>query len=545
MGQATRAAGSDDAAAAAPPSRGPGAGSPGGPPLADGGAVLIARPLVVRTIAFVVGAASLGTEIAAARLLAPYFGASTIIWANTIATVLVALSAGYALGGRLADRRADLRGLGAVVLLASVLLALVPFVADPFLTLSVNALGSLSVGGFLGSLAAVLVLVAIPVMLLGAVAPYASRLSVQRVSDTGRTIGNLYAISTVGSLVGTFLAALLLIPTIGTHRTFIVFALALALVAALGLSSWRSLAVAGVVAASLAIPPAAIGAGVAGGRIVDSAETQYQYARVVQFADGTRWLQLNEGVAVHSLYRPGTYLTGGYWDDFLVLPFAAQARPAVPAPAPRRIAILGDAAGTVARAYGHFYPGTRVDAVELDGELTAIGRRYFDLHGPRLHVYTADARPWLRANHARYDSIFLDAYRQPYIPFYLVTREFFQNARAHLRPGGTFIVNVGHLPGSPALEQVVTATLRSAFPYVIRDRFSADNSLVVASTRPLSAAAMTVPAAAVAPALRGLATAVAARVGPPLRGGTVYTDDRAPVEWLTDLSILRYAAGTR
>jgi spermidine synthase len=498
-----------------------------------------ANPFAVRVIAFVVGAASLGTEIAAARLLAPYFGASTIIWANTIATVLVALSAGYALGGRLADRRADLRGLCLVVLAASVLLAVVPFVADPFLQLSVTALGSLSVGGFLGSLVAVLVLVAVPVMLLGAVAPYASRLSVQRVSETGRTIGNLYAISTVGSLVGTFLAALLLIPTIGTHRTFIAFALSLALVAAAGARSWRWCAVPAVVAASLAIPPAAIGAGVAGGRVIFSAETQYQYARVIQFRDGVRWLQLNEGVAVHSLYRPGTFLTGGYWDEFLVLPFAAGSGP------PGRIAILGDAAGTVARAYGHFFPDTRVDAVELDGELTTIGRRYFHLSGPRLHLYTADARPWLEASHVRYDSIFLDAYRQPYIPFYLVTHQFFQLARDHLKSGGTLIVNVGHLPNSGALEKVVAATLRSVFPYVLRDPFSPDNSLVIASTGPLSGANMRAAGAHVALPLQGLLAAASGRLAPALRGGPVYTDDWAPVEWLTDLSILRYAAGNR
>src|ERR1035441_9196752 len=130
------------------------------------------RPLLLRAVVFTVGAASLGAEIAAARLLAPYFGASTIIWANTIATVLVALSIGYAVGGRLADRRADLRGLCRIVLIASVLLALAPFGADPFLRFSARALGSLSVGGFVGSLAAVLVLVAVPVMLLGTVAPY-------------------------------------------------------------------------------------------------------------------------------------------------------------------------------------------------------------------------------------------------------------------------------------------------------------------------------------------------------------------------------------
>jgi spermidine synthase len=497
------------------------------------------RPRLVRMIVFVVGSASLGAEIAAARLLAPYFGASTIIWANTIATVLVALSAGYAIGGRLADRRADLSGLCAVVLLASVLLAIVPFVADPFLRLSVSALGSLSVGGFLGSLAAVLVLVAVPVVLLGAVAPYANRLTVVAVADTGRVTGGLYAISTAGSLVGTFLAALLLIPLIGTHRTFIVFALALALVSAPGLGLRRFLLVPVAVAALLAIPPAAIGASVNGGKVIFETETPYQYARVVQFGDGVRWLQLNEGVSVHSLYRPGSYLTGGYWDDFLVLPFAGGAGP------PRRIAILGDAAGTVARAYGHYFGSTRVDAVELDGELTTIGRRYFHLRGRNLHFYTADARPWLEASRAHYDAIFLDAYRQPYIPFYLVTREFFQSVRGHLSPGGVFAVNVGHLPGSDALEQVVSATLRAVFPVVVRDRVNADNSLVLASTRPLSGSRMIAAQAHVPAALQGVLASAAGRTGPALRGGTVYSDDLAPVEWLTDLSIIRYAAGAR
>ncbi len=502
-----------------------------------------ARPPVayVRAIAFVVGAASLGAEISAARLLAPYFGASTIIWANTIATVLVALSAGYAIGGRLADRRGDLRGLCAIVLVAGTLLAAVPFAADPFLRLSVRALGALSVGGFLGSLVAVLVLVAVPVLLLGTVAPYANRLALGRVTDTGTVTGGLYAISTTGSLVGTFVSALLLIPLIGTHRTFLVFALSLTLVAAPGLGARRFLLVPLAVGALLLVPPAAVGADVAGARVIFSTETQYQYARVLQFRSGVRWLQLNEGVAVHSLYRPGSYLTNGYWDDFLVLPLAGVRG------VPRRIAILGDAAGTVARAYGHYFPDTRVDAVELDGELTTIGKRYFHLGGARLHLYTADARPWLAASRAHYDAIFVDAYRQPYIPFYLVTREFFESARSHLRPGGVVIVNVGHIPGSDALEKVVSATLGSVFRYVMRDQISSGNSLVIASARPLSGQRVVAAGAgnSLSPDLDGLATVAGGRVGPALRGGAVYTDDRAPVEWLTDLSILRYATGTR
>jgi spermidine synthase len=493
----------------------------------------------VATIAFVVGASSLGAEISAARLLAPYFGASTIIWANTIATVLVALSAGYAIGGKLADRRANLRGLCAIVLVAACLLALVPFVADPFLRLSVKALGALSVGGFLGSLVAVLVLVAVPVMLLGTVAPYANRLALGRISDTGTVTGRLYAISTAGSLVGTFASALLLIPLIGTHRTFLVFALALALVSAPGLRSRRFLLVPLVVGALLAVPPAAVGADVPGAKVLFETETPYQYARVLGFRNGVHWLQLNEGVAIHSLYRPGSYLTGGYWDDFLALPFAGRLG------VPRRIAILGNAAGTVARAYGHFFPSTRVDAVELDGELTAIGKRYFGLQGPRLHLYTADARPWLEQSTARYDAIFLDAYRQPYIPFYLVTREFFALVRAHLRRGGVVIVNVGHLPGSDGLEKVVSATLGAVFGTVMRDPVSGTNSLVVASDGSLSAGRMLGLPGSIPPALDGVATVVGARLAPALRGGSVYTDDRAPVEWLTDLSILRYATGRR
>ena len=174
-------------------------------PAADGPFAPYPRRVPARRIqilAAVVGAASLGAEIAAARLLAPWFGASTIIWANTIATVLVALSAGYWVGGRLADRDPTLAGLSRVVLGAAALLAIVPFIAGPFLRVSVEALDRVQAGAFVGSLVAVLLLVAAPVMLLGAVAPYAVRLSVRTVDEAGRVAGRLYAISTLGSARG-------------------------------------------------------------------------------------------------------------------------------------------------------------------------------------------------------------------------------------------------------------------------------------------------------------------------------------------------------
>jgi MFS family permease len=229
------------------------------------------RTPLLLAIVFVVGAASLGAEIAAARLLAPYFGSSTVVWANTIGVVLVALSIGYWLGGRYADRHPNLRGLCLVVLAAAVLIAAVPFASRPFLSFSVDAFDTVSIGGFAGSLFGVLVLVAVPVTLLGAVAPWAARLAVGGVEHSGEVVGRLYAISTAGSLFGTMTAALLLIPVLGTQRTFLVFALALALVAAAGLG-WRFAAVPALLALVVAIPAGTIKAADTG-HVLYEAET--------------------------------------------------------------------------------------------------------------------------------------------------------------------------------------------------------------------------------------------------------------------------------
>jgi spermidine synthase len=485
-------------------------------------------------LVFVVGSASLGAEIAAARLMAPFFGASTIVWANTIGVVLVALSVGYWLGGRIGDRHPHLRGLCLLAMAAALLIALVPVVARPFFEVSVDALDEISAGAFVGSLVAVLLLVAVPVVLLGAASPYAIRLAIPDVEHSGRVAGRLYAVSTVGSLFGTMLAALVLIPFAGTQRTFVAFALAVALVAAVGLG-WRYVAVPAALAIVVALPAGTVKA-TADGEVIFETETEHQYVRVVEEPDGDRLLELNEGQAVHSLYRPGSYLTGDVWDGYLILPFAALDRP------PRRIAILGNAAGTTARAYGRYFPRTEIDGVEIDDELTDVGRRFFDLRNPNLRVHHEDARPWLRRSESGYDVIMVDAYRQPYIPFYLATREFFALARDRIAPGGVVIVNAGHPEGNDDLETVLGRTLGEVFPTVLRDPLEPTNTLLVASEAPLSATRLRDAAEWLPRQLRPLALASAGRLEPRLPGGEVYTDDRAPVEWLIDRSILGYAA---
>jgi spermidine synthase len=467
--------------------------------------------------------------------MAPFFGASTIVWANTIAIVLVALSIGYWFGGRMADRRPNLPALCATVLVASVLMALVPFVADPFLSLSVEAFDEYSIGAFAGSLFGVLVLVAVPVLMLGSVSPWAIRLKMRAVEDSGEMAGRMYAISTVGSLLGTFAASLLLIPLVGTQRTFLTFALITAAVAALGLRPrWALVPLA--IAALMAVPVGTV-KGSSDATVLHEADTEYQYARVVEYPAGERRLELNEGQAIHSLYKPGTVLTGGYWDAFLVDPLAIRPEP------PASVAMLGTAAGTTARAYQHYFPETTVDAVEIDGELLDIGERYFGLRpGPRLRLHTDDARPWLRRTDERFDAIFLDTYRQPYIPFYLATKEFFQLAHDRLKPGGAVLINVGHPADSDRLEKVLTATMGSAFAHVARDPVKRTNTVLIGSDTEPSKTVLERAEFELPNELRPLAGGAAARLAPGLRGGTVYTDDHAPVEWLVDASIVHEAA---
>ena len=194
--------------------------------------------------------------------------------------------------------------------------------------------------------------------------------------------------------------------------------------------------------------------------MIHETDTEYQYARVVEDADGERTLELNEGQAVHSVYRPGTRA-----DRRLLgrLPRrSVRRRGREP---PRRMAILGNAAGTTARAYGRYFPDTR-DRRRRDRR-RAVRHRAPLLRPARPRrgcaLHTEDARPFLRRTDARYDAIFVDAYRQPYIPFYLATKEFFELARDRLTPGGVVLINVGHPEGSTQLEKVLTATMGAAF----------------------------------------------------------------------------------
>ena len=325
------------------------------------------------------------------------------------------------------------------------LIAALPFVARPFLDLSVGGLERLSAGAVVGSFVASLLLFAPPVVLLGMVTPFAIRLAVTEVDAAGVVAGRVFALSTAGSLLGTFMPALITIPLIGTQRTLLGAAAIVGLAAAMLLgrrwlvwrpSCWRCCWQCR--RASSSREPGVIYEG----------ESRYQFIQVVQQGAGAgavRYLYLNEGYAVHSEWRPDTVLTGGEWDMFLTLPALLGQRR-------RRVVMLGNAAGTTARAFGALLPGRRLRrrGARPPGDGRRAGATSGSATYPRLTVYTADARPFLQATSKRYDLIMIDAYRQPYVPFYLATREFFDLCRQRLTPGGIVALNVSTVPGDHA-----------------------------------------------------------------------------------------------
>jgi spermidine synthase len=487
--------------------------------------------VTLTVLVFSAGAGSLATEIGAARLLAPYFGNSTIVWANVIGLVLASLALGYWLGGRVADRRPNPRVLGGLVLIAGLAVAAIPFVSRPFLDRAVEGIDELSVGAAVGSFFGVLLLFAPPVILLGMVAPFAIRLAVSDVASAGSVAGRLYAVSTVGSLVGTFASALLTIPLIGTQRTLLGSACLIVLSGALLLGT-RWLLVAAGVAALVAIPPGAVKP--KAGLLYED-ESRYQFIQVVE-RDEARRLYLDEGIAVHSIWRPNTVLTGGVWDMFLTVP-PLLGRPV------ESVAILGNAGGTTARAFGVFYPQARIDGVEIDPDVTKAGRRYLGLDdNPRLDVHTADARPFLRSSDERYDLIFVDAYRPPYVPFYLATQEFFELVRERLRPGGIIALNVAMVPGDERLVEGVGGTLATEFPAVAAWPALRFNQLVLGFTEPPARVELERRLSAAPAQLQPLTRLLAEELEPVEPAGDPWTDDRSPVEWITDRMIVEYAA---
>lgn len=486
-------------------------------------------PAYIQTLAFFSGMSIMAVELCASRLVAPFFGTSTFVWTNIIGVIMVALSVGYMVGGRLADRHADLDFLLKLLLAACAYLLVLPFAAPPVLRWLTGALVGLQSSFsflFAGSLAGILLLFAPPIVLLGMTSPFLVRV-LARHDRVGASAGRIFGISTIGSVLGTFLPVLVFIPAVGTGRTILIFAGTLFAVAAFGL---RRRGAAGVAAAAVVpflvpIPEARRTPG-----LVWSGESAYQYIEV--FDRGTmRFLSYNDGAGFQTVANKAGPFTGLYYDYYALLPLFLRRTEGT-------ALLLGLGGGVIANQYRYFHPGFAMDAVEIDPEVIRVAREHFALTDA-TRVFDQDGRVFANRSRDRYDIVIIDAYTQQiYVPFHMTTREFFRTVKDRLAEGGLVAMNVSSARDDAPLMSAIDATLRTVFPHVYRLHIpgSYDN-VVIASERPVD---FTLPAGEHGDALDRLAERCRRGFAevPAGTGVRPLTDDRAPVEHMVDWELL-------
>lgn len=498
---------------------------------------------------FCSGMTSLAIEFGASRLLGNTFGTSNLVWASIIGLILIYLTVGYFIGGRWADRSPKLLTMYGVLAWGGFTSGLVPFVARPVLRLAADAFDQLKVGILLGSFTAVLVLFIVPVTLLGTISPFAIRLAIVDSRQAGRISGQIYAISTLGSFIGTFLPVLVLIPLVGTTFTFLAFSLFLTLVALVGIlkvAGWQRmllwiwmpvvLCILGILWGRGAIKKTA-------GEIYEK-ESAYNYIQVIE-QDSYRYLRLNEGQGIHSVWKATDLNYGGPWQEFLVAPFFNA--PPYKLDQVKNMAIIGLAAGTVARQATAVFGDIPIDGFEIDPAIIAVGRKYFDMNMPNLNAIAQDGRIGLEQSNKTYTIIGVDAYRPPYIPPHLTTREFFKMVRDHLATDGVLVVNVGRSPSDRTLIDQIASTIQVVFPSVfVVDVPESFNTMIYATLQvtqfnnlktnlDILKAEMYTPEL-----LMESLQVVLDNVQPTPSLGVVYTDDWSPIEWVTNNMVLNY-----
>lgn len=494
------------------------------------------------------GMTTLAVELSASRLLGNIFGTSNLVWAAIIGLILIYLTLGYSLGGRWADRSPKPQTLYRILAWGAFSIGIIPYIAAPVLRTAANAFDGLQIGILAGAFVAVLILFSVPITLLGMVTPFAIRLSIKDASQSGKVSGTIYAVSTLGSFLGTFLPVLVLIPIIGTSKTFLVFSLFLLAIALIGMvvssgkkAMWPHIILVIILAAvELLFGKSSIKNTV--GQVFES-ESAYNYIQVLE-KDGYTYLRLNEGQGVHSIYKPGELNYGGPWQQFLSGPFFYDA---VQPEDVKRMAIIGLAAGTTARQASAVFPEIEIDGYELDPEIVKVGIKYFGMELLNLNIHVEDGRFGLTKSPYQYEIIAVDAYRPPYIPWHMTTREFFQVASDHLSSRGTLVINVGRAPEDRRLIDGLASTILSVFPSVyIMDIPGTFNSMIFATREPTFAENLNANMInlsikqGVDPLLVNSIYETWENLQPMPLSSIVFTDDLAPIEWITNNMVLNY-----
>lgn len=484
---------------------------------------------------FFAGAAVMSIEMTASRLIAPYFGTSLMVWANIIGIILLAMSAGYYIGGRWADRNPKPSVLFTLSLAAGLLLTTIPIISHYTFGLLTGGILATPVKTILLAFAGTLLVFAPPIFLLAMVSPFALRLSINRPEEAGKVAGRLSAFSTLGSLLGTFLPSLVLIPSIGTRNTIYISAFVLIIISGLGLKKIWALLLVVLPLLLILFGPKTVKAD---SQVLWEKETPYQYVQVVKEGDGSTALVYNEGGGVQSIARPNhQLLPQDYYDYYLILPFLRNEAKS----SSYQTWILGSAGGTMLGLFDHWVrpalPQLSLTGVEIDPDVIPLGQKYFGLKGTEGNVVNADARSFLRSQKGQADLVIVDAYsNQIYIPFHLSTQEFFNQVKEKLTPQGILALNVNALSPSSPILQAFEKTLSSVFKYTYLMPVPGSlNYVLIGTDKPI----------VISPSFSNLPQDLQPFYSTfqgglkPVQGeqGLLLTDDRAPVEFLTDQMI--------
>ena len=477
---------------------------------------------------FFSGMSVMAVELGASRLLAPYFSSSQIVWTLIIGTIMIAMALGNVLGGRLADKNKPDR-LYVLLLVDAIWIGLIPFVSK-YVIAGISFLFALFIkSNFLiwASLASCLLLFVGPCLILGMITPSLIKYAVRSLENNGRIVGELEALQTIGSIIGTFIPTFVTIPLFGTAVTFIVFAsilLTLALIyliagrlARLPLTSLLLL----VVLAFVFAPRVTYS--FTRENIVYEDESVYNYLRVEDTEDETI-LSTNVLFGVQSIKRKNADLTGLYYD------YALGANYMVNSAEPTML-ILGMGSGTFAQQTQKYTPQFKIEGVEIDRKIIDLTYDYFDLD-PSVKVTEYDGRAYLQ-NAGIYDVIMVDAYQDITIPFQMSTVEFFRLVQRHLAPDGVMVVNLNMVADvNDNINDYLKDTINRVFRVVYECPTDGTNCILFASDNRSIMNVFDRKTAPLSGSIRAMMDRVRDRTSLTEKGDRILTDDRAPVELL-------------
>ncbi|MBQ04215.1 spermidine synthase [Candidatus Bathyarchaeota archaeon] len=413
----------------------------------------------IRFNVFVSGAVVMALELVTSRVLAPVFGDSIFVWGALIGVVMAALALGYYVGGRLADRQPSYGTFTLILISAGILIMLIPL-SSPIILEVIYLSGA---GNRYGPLFASLLLLAVPTTLLGMVSPYSVRISAENIFNVGGLSGSLYSISTAGSLFGTFFTVFVLLPRFGVRHIVFSLGVVLIAVAVVGMT-WLEKGLLFSLILILMIPSLFVGEGPflgASGNVLVRKDTPYSTLTVINHkAEGTRALYLNN-MLHSSMYLNGSNRAVLRYTDYFNIAFLFN-------PSAERVLFIGGGGFSGPKQFLEYYPNVTVDVVEIDPDVVAVAKAHFGVtDNSRLRVFVMDGRTFLREA-GTYDIVVLDAYSKTYVPFHLMTIEFFEALNEHLSPDGVIVSNlISSLIGDTSdLIKAEIATIKEVFPQV-------------------------------------------------------------------------------